>query len=633
MKYACISDKTKEIDGTFSVCRQCERYIDKKETPQKSENLKLFDFPTEFIDHAVKMLGNPDVKLNKLEAFLLKLIIPFIRIAHCPRGPYVQVKGSLILISSDIKHSLEKILPMPQQILPVKFKRKLSYDGHYIGEFVDTKKVRLFFEFFKKNNHLYKDVFLQNDIIDEFESELELESDQILEACSNTNQEEIEEGNSDDPDDLEDEIDLLAEDTHNTNGGENLSQDGDDVVKINQQNSTLFMNKYEEDTNALTVANRLAKLICHLEKEKVLTVDPLEEMDLDHINDNNMDFYNPKDELYDSEGEYDSDEDSDYVPTEDDSEEELEFDSDASLSSEESGNVSCEDEPTQENQQGEINVQKLAEVHTKRAKDKINAVCVAPGEHGDFVNWKEDVYLEEKCFPELFPRGCGGYLSTCLSTGKNIGFSKYARQKIKSADSKFRDNQSYVFFLLLIKELIELNSCQSTYLRQARNTPGLTKQFLDSTRFQNLTRYNRSFSVFKKCRGTSAYYEAAKKNLMATIRQLGAPNLFVTLTSAEYQWQPLVKSCYEAKYREPATQEVIDNMSETDKSRLITENVTLTTLHFEKRIQKLIHEFMKPGWFQDDSEPVKQEDTEGDNLEDDAKPSYFYRIEFQVVHT
>ena len=178
-----------------------------------------------------------------------------------------------------------------------------------------------------------------------------------------------------------------------------------------------------------------------------------------------------------------------------------------------------------------------------------------------------------------------------------------------------------------------MNSCQSTYLRQARNTPGLTKQFLDSTRIHNLTRYNRSFSVFKKCRGTSAYYEAAKKNLMATIRQLGAPNLFVTLTSAEYQWQPLVKSCYEAKYREPATQEVIDNMSETDKSRLITENVTLTTLHFEKRIQKLIHEFMKPGWFQDDSEPVKQEDTEGDNLEDDAKPSYFYRIEFQVVHS
>ena len=639
VKYAQINEKTKEIDGTFSVCRQCKRDIDKKE-PKKSQNLHLFDFPSEFLDHTKKILGNPDVKLNKLEAFLLKLVIPFIRICHLTRGPYVQVKGSLILISSDIKHSLDR-LPMAQQIVPVKFKRKLSYDGYYIGEFVDTKKVRLFFEFFKKNNHLYKDVFLQSDIIDDFESDLELESDQMLEVCTNTIQEEMEEVDS--LDDLEDEIDLLGEeDTLDTVGGENVSQDkdGDDVVPINQQNSTLFMNKYEEDTDSLTVANRLAKLICHLEKEKVLTVDPLEEMDLDHLTDNNMD-YEPNDELYESEQEYDegSDEDSDYVPTEDESEEEFEFDSDASLSSEESDNVSCEEESTHENQreqQRDINVEELAKVHTKRAKDKMNAVCVAPGEHGDFVNWKEDIYLEEKCFPELFPRGCGGYLSTCLSTGKNIGFSQYSRQKIKSADPKFRQNQCYVFFLLLTKELIELNSCQSTYLRQARNTPGLTKQCLDSTRFQNLTRYNRSFSVFKKCRGTSAYYEAAKKNLMATIRQQGAPNLFVTLTSAEYQWDPLVKSCYEAKYRKPATQEVIENMSEAEKSRLITDSVTLTTLHFERRIQKLITAFMKPGWFQDDSDPViKQEDTDNtddtDNLADDTKPSYFYRIEFQVV--
>ena len=563
------------------------------------------------------------------------------RVAHCQRGPHVQVKGSLILISSDIKHSLEKILPINQQIVPVKFKRKLSYDGYYLGEFVDTKKVRLFFEFFKKNNHLYKDAFLQNDIIEEFESKLELESDQILEACSNTNHEEMEEGDSD-VDELQDEIDLLAEevvqDTHDTDGVENVSPDKDseDVVPIHQQNSTLFMNKYEEDTDALTVANRIAKLICHLEKEKVLTVDPLEEIDLDHINDNNIDFYEPKDELCDSEGELDSDEDSDYMPTTDDiSEDELEFYSDASLSSDESSNSSSEDESTQENQQlqqGGIDVQKLAENLTKKTKEKMTAVCVAPGEHGEFVNWKEDVYLEEKCFPELFPRGCGGYLSTCLSTGKNIGFANYARQKIKSADPKFRDNQTYVFFLLLVKELVELNSCQSTYLRQARNTPGLTKQCLDSTRIHNLTRYNRSFSVFKKCRGTSAYYEAAKKNLMATIRQQGAPNIFVTLTSAEYQWHPLVKSCYEAKYRKPATQEEIDNMSEGEKSRLITESVTLTTLHFEKRINKLIRSFMKPGWFQDPQDPlIKEEDTEDDDLEDDTKPSYFYRIEFQVV--
>ena len=47
------------------------------------------------------------LELNKLEAHLLKLIIPFIRIAHCPRGAYFKVRGNLILISADIitKHT------------------------------------------------------------------------------------------------------------------------------------------------------------------------------------------------------------------------------------------------------------------------------------------------------------------------------------------------------------------------------------------------------------------------------------------------------------------------------------------------------------------------------------------------
>ena len=93
-----------------------------------------------------------------------------------------------------------------------------------------------------------------------------------------------------------------------------------------------------------------------------------------------------------------------------------------------------------------------------------------------------------------------------------------------------------------------------------------------------------------------------------------------------------MKSCYEAKYRRAATQELLENMSDAEKSRLITESVTQTTLHFEKRVVKLVREFLKPGWFQDDCEDdfeeINTEDDQGD--QEDIKPSYFYRIEFQV---
>ena len=131
--------------------------------------------------------------------------------------------------------------------------------------------------------------------------------------------------------------------------------------------------------------------------------------------------------------------------------------------------------------------------HRRRALDNMATISVAPGEKGKFQNWKEDVWLEEKAFPHLFPCGTGGYLSSCLSSKKNMGFAVYCRNRLRSVDSKFREDQVYIFFLLLVKELVELKNCQSTYLRQARNTPGLTKEHISDTRYHNLERYNRSF--------------------------------------------------------------------------------------------------------------------------------------------
>ena len=77
------------------------------------------------------------LQLNKLESHLLKIVIPFIRVAHCNRGSYIKVKGSVILISSDISHSMSRILPRKQNLLPVCLKRKMEYTGNYMEEMID----------------------------------------------------------------------------------------------------------------------------------------------------------------------------------------------------------------------------------------------------------------------------------------------------------------------------------------------------------------------------------------------------------------------------------------------------------------------------------------------------------------
>ena len=103
----------------------------------------------------------------------MKTVIPFIRIAHCPRGSSFKVLGDLILISADISESLGKILPLEQSLIPVSFKRKLAYQGSYIEEFVEKDKVKTYFEWFKLNNHLYSDFLFDEVLLDDFESALQ----------------------------------------------------------------------------------------------------------------------------------------------------------------------------------------------------------------------------------------------------------------------------------------------------------------------------------------------------------------------------------------------------------------------------------------------------------------------------
>ena len=165
---------------------------------------------------------------------------------------------------------------------------------------------------------------------------------------------------------------------------------------------------------------------------------------------------------------------------------------------------------------------------------------------------------------------------------------------------------------------MELKNCKSTYLRQARNTPGLTVAGMTNMRYQSLERYSRSFSVFKKMRGTSMYYEAAKKNLMATLRQKGAPTLFITLSSAEYQWDGLLKSVYETVHRKPATDEIISSMSASEKNKLITDNVVQSTVHFQKRIEKIVKQLMEPEFLEQSDKTNKTINPQTDNDDDGA---------------
>ena len=57
---------------------------------------------------------------------------------------------------------MDRILPIDQNLIPVSFKRRLAYSGSFIEEYVEKKKILMFFEFLKENNHLYKVMLSMN---------------------------------------------------------------------------------------------------------------------------------------------------------------------------------------------------------------------------------------------------------------------------------------------------------------------------------------------------------------------------------------------------------------------------------------------------------------------------------------
>ena len=254
----------------------CRSQIAAEKIPQKSEKvyLKHADIPRHlkksiqgFTNYG-KMLSKHGVQnnmdqlleLNKLEAHLLKLTLPFIRIAHCPRGAYFKLKGSLIMISADIPHSLSRILPQDQNILPVCFKRKLEYHGNYLEETISKNKVKAYFDFFKKNNPLYKDVSFEGEFIDQFEAECTQRAEDFDKASTiviEKSQSELSRSESDsESESVDGDIEGLQQIDEETEFPEQFQF---------RDQSTVFCNKYEEDGSLPTVANRLADIIADFE--------------------------------------------------------------------------------------------------------------------------------------------------------------------------------------------------------------------------------------------------------------------------------------------------------------------------------------------------------------------------------
>ena len=616
-------------------------------------------------------LSKPNMELNRLEHYLLKLVIPFLRIGHCTRGRYLRLQGQLIMVSADLVSTMEKIVPIKQNLIPVSFKRKLEYQGYYIQEYIDKEKVTEYFNFLRTYNHLYEDIELGD--LSKFDEETQAEILSSPSEPSVVKEEKFHPGSD-------------------NNSEESSEEDSDEEELVSFEpghipmgQSSIIRDKYKESTEAPTVANKMASMIFDFEKMKKMTDDDediddpeaviFHEDEADDLEDDthfleklrNIDI-----KLEDKENMeivskleiclINNKKDSDHycsllknlghlLATEDqlsnmktDNKDLEHFISDVKKHTEkEKENIRAKldsmekcchndeddnedhsffDEILENNSKTEETLKEtrnfvMSQV-TQIKKNLEKIISVAPGEGGDLKSWGSDVFLEEKLFPQLFPYGIGGYLSSNLLKNSNMGFSNYCKNRILSVDSKYRRDPAYLCFLLTVKELLEMRRSEKTFFRMAAKVPNLTQSIISDLSPEFFKRYNQAFTTFKHLRGTAFYYQDVKKRLMAFLRQKGGPTLFITFSAAEFEWTHLALKIYETITKRPSTIDFIESQSISWRNKLIQENVVQSTIHFSKRMDKIIA-FLN-------SKPLLVH-----NGVKFGVASYFYRIEFQVI--
>nr|XP_039268201.1 uncharacterized protein LOC120343147 [Styela clava] len=438
------------------------------------------------------------MRLKRCEAHLLNLVVPFIRVAHIPRSREFRVIGSMICVEAEIQSSIETILPVDQNLIPIALKRRPEYRGNFIEEVVSKQNILAYFNFLKQNNPLFRDVHFDITKLDQFLScTIDCIEDQdewkTSQSCAVAN--------------ADTELNIAMENIIDYSDGNNVIDCG---KILGESDNTTVISENNDNDEDYDTPEYLTEFIADT------VIDPLTKTESTcHVTDTLASAIIFKEQTS--------------IPN-----------------------------------------------NSNSHRNRMPFVTVAPTAGSKFTRWEECEYLEEKCFPHLFPNGTG---VICLRIWK--------------------------------KEQIEIKRSCATFFRKSKiGKSRYTAQFFKNVDKQEIERTDLGYKVFKNVRGTAPYFQSAKLKIMTMIRQLGSPNLFLTLSSAESYWNDFIKMLLEKERNQIVSDEIVRSLDTCEINKILTRNVTQ---HFSNRMKVIFRHLQKPGL-----------------LGKYKVSDYFFRIEFQM---
>jgi hypothetical protein len=140
-------------------------------------------------------------------------------------------------------------------------------------------------------------------------------------------------------------------------------------------------------------------------------------------------------------------------------------------------------------------------------------------------------------FPTLFygdPRG--------TDITERFSYHKIVRWELLHSSGCFSYHITNLFFKTMRIIIEQVMSWMWVRIRkgQLQGRKLFTKDVKYNVNLEKIMKFDIGYIDFKNIRKSPDYLQQNKKNIFAMIRQLGPPKFFVTFTSGEHCWDPLV---------------------------------------------------------------------------------------------
>ena len=238
-------------------------------------------------------------------------------------------------------------------------------------------------------------------------------------------------------------------------------------------------------------------------------------------------------------------------------------------------------------------------------------LSLAPGENRTPLGLFQDIYSEFLAFPTIY---CGQVRSDNSTRSVPLHYSTICKWELRNVDRRVAMCIPNIFFKLKRLQIKQIKDKVTLAVRKCKTvgkkmtaSEVLSPDFVDT-----LVKQDDGFRVLRTLRGSPPYWEQAKKDVFAMIRQLGIPTWFCSFSAAETKWKPLLKCLSKLVDNKDLLDEEIESLTWQEKCRLIKSDPVTCARYFDHRVQTFIANVLK-----DNSAPI------GDIAD------YFYRVEFQ----